>query len=88
MITLSSKVTRWWQNVNEPIILDLSWLKPYLKFLPVVFCICAVYGCGLMVGIVQHKIVLCYSFSAWFFGVIGLVYVGWLILDRVTEPIK
>lgn len=92
MTTGTSRVTEWWTRYKaewtKPIDVDWTWIKSIAKFIPLVFCIGAVYGCGIMVGIVQHKTVICYSFSAWFFGVMGIAYIAWLIFDRITEPIK
>jgi len=77
-----------WQTLNRPRTLNLAWVKAAFPYVPVFVALAGVLFSGVMVGVVQHKPAICYSFSAWYFGVLGVLYIAWMVFDRITARLK
>jgi len=77
--------------VMVPVNVALNLIDAFIKTISawiIAVCALGVLACGVMVGAVQHKPVLCYSFAAWWFGIMGVGYIGLLVFLKVTAPLK
>jgi len=77
--------------VMVPVNVALNLIDAIVRSIPiwiVMICALGVLVCGVMVGAVQHKPVLCYAFAAWWFGIMGVGYLALLAFLKVTAPLK